>query len=231
MDNKTISINGTPTSGSVSANRDPPHPVTHGKAIAIDPEPSATSGTVILGNPVPAIPMREQTKRGTKCCGCCCDFRRAVIILDIVLMALALMRLISLAFSGILVVVQTEGIDDDEVLDLIDASILINGIINGVGLFSLTFPLYGAMKFNVPLISVGIAWFLAAFVAGVIVDAMFLKEVGVAFPFLAWIVQGAMALCFTYPHVGLIVEIKTGIMSQETYPREEYSCCCVSPRR
>ncbi len=29
-----------------------------------------------------------------------------------------------------------------------------------------------------------------------------------------------------YPTVGLIMEIKQGIMSAETYPREEYSCCC-----
>ena len=29
-----------------------------------------------------------------------------------------------------------------------------------------------------------------------------------------------------YPTIGLIVEIKKGIMSKETYPREAYSCCC-----
>ena len=31
---------------------------------------------------------------------------------------------------------------------------------------------------------------------------------------------------FAYPVVGLISEIKSGIMSKETYPREAYSCCC-----
>jgi len=31
---------------------------------------------------------------------------------------------------------------------------------------------------------------------------------------------------YLYPVIGLISEIKSGIMSQETYPREAYSCCC-----
>jgi len=31
-----------------------------------------------------------------------------------------------------------------------------------------------------------------------------------------------------YPVVGLISEIKSGIMSKETYPREAYNCCCVA---
>ena len=31
---------------------------------------------------------------------------------------------------------------------------------------------------------------------------------------------------FVYPVVGLISEIKRGIMRKETYPREAYSCCC-----
>ena len=32
---------------------------------------------------------------------------------------------------------------------------------------------------------------------------------------------------YIYPVVGLIVEIKKGIMSKETYPREAYSCCTI----
>jgi len=35
-------------------------------------------------------------------------------------------------------------------------------------------------------------------------------------------------LLFVYPVVGLISEIKSGIMSEETYPREAYSCCCTT---
>lgn len=31
---------------------------------------------------------------------------------------------------------------------------------------------------------------------------------------------------YLYPLIGLNMEIKKGIMSRETYPREAYSCCC-----
>jgi len=33
--------------------------------------------------------------------------------------------------------------------------------------------------------------------------------------------------CFAYPHVYLIQEIRSGIMSKETYETEKQSCCCV----
>lgn len=32
---------------------------------------------------------------------------------------------------------------------------------------------------------------------------------------------------WVYPSVFLAVEIKKGIMTKQTYPREEMSCCCV----
>jgi len=44
---------------------------------------------------------------------------------------------------------------------------------------------------------------------------------------------GILVICYglyLYPVIGLISEIKSGIMSQETYPREAYSCCC-DPKR
>ena len=33
--------------------------------------------------------------------------------------------------------------------------------------------------------------------------------------------------CFAYPHVYLIMEMRNGIMSKETYETEKQSCCCV----
>ncbi len=33
---------------------------------------------------------------------------------------------------------------------------------------------------------------------------------------------------FMYPHIGFIIEVRRGIMTRETYSREEHSCCCVS---
>lgn len=40
---------------------------------------------------------------------------------------------------------------------------------------------------------------------------------------------GGLILAFwLYPSVMLIIEIRSGIMTRETYPREEFSCCCTS---
>ena len=33
--------------------------------------------------------------------------------------------------------------------------------------------------------------------------------------------------CFAYPHVYLIMEMRNGIMTKETYHNEQHSCCCV----
>ena len=35
---------------------------------------------------------------------------------------------------------------------------------------------------------------------------------------------------YLFPHIGFIVEVCNGTMSRETYPREEYSCCCSTTR-
>jgi len=45
------------------------------------------------------------------------------------------------------------------------------------------------------------------------------------------VIQAVLTLFFMYPHIGFIMEVHSGIMSAETYPREEFSCCCVSSRR
>lgn len=42
----------------------------------------------------------------------------------------------------------------------------------------------------------------------------------------AIVVSVIVYVLYLYPVVGLLLEIKNGSMSQETYPREAYSCCC-----
>jgi hypothetical protein len=43
-----------------------------------------------------------------------------------------------------------------------------------------------------------------------------------------YILLGAITALWIYPSIMLILEIRRGIMSRETYPREEFSCCCTS---
>lgn len=41
-----------------------------------------------------------------------------------------------------------------------------------------------------------------------------------------WIVSLLTSLLFIYPHIVLFLELRSGIMTPETYPREKQSCCC-----
>jgi large-conductance mechanosensitive channel len=42
----------------------------------------------------------------------------------------------------------------------------------------------------------------------------------------SYVLVGVITAFWIYPSVMLITEIRNGIMSRETYPREEFSCCC-----
>ena len=46
-----------------------------------------------------------------------------------------------------------------------------------------------------------------------------------------YIIAGIITALFVYPSFCFIHEVRSGIMSKETYPREEHSCCCMSERR
>lgn len=47
---------------------------------------------------------------------------------------------------------------------------------------------------------------------------------------MTYVLTAIFTLLWVYPSVFLSVEIKKGIMTKETYPREEMSCCCVDRR-
>jgi hypothetical protein len=99
--------------------------------------------------------------------------------------------------------------------------------------------LLGARFYNIPMLCLVIIWY----VVDVILYIIFLmKQVddinnvdGITeayrYPIGSFVVYAVVAALWIYPHAGLILEIKRGIMSRETYPREEYSCCCVDKRR
>lgn len=40
---------------------------------------------------------------------------------------------------------------------------------------------------------------------------------------------GLVITALVYPHVAYLSEVHRGILTRETYPREEYSCCCSRP--
>jgi hypothetical protein len=96
----------------------------------------------------------------------------------------------------------------------------------------------GANKFNIPLVAINTLWYVRAFIAGIVVTINTEDELNMAVddellsisagPTIA--VNAILMCLFMYHHIGFMYEIKVGIMSFETYPREEYLCCCVARR-
>jgi hypothetical protein len=100
--------------------------------------------------------------------------------------------------------------------------------------------LLGARFYNVPMLALVIVWFLVSFAYSIYVSIDTVNEVNALddptisqyrYPYGSYVVSAVITALWIYPHVGLIIEIKKGIMSPVTYPREEYSCCCVDNRR
>lgn len=177
-------------------------------------------------------------KQGDKCCGCCCDYRRAVIVLAIIgivyYTVIAVLAAIGTSWAGSFIGV----FDDDSVnSDIIEGTIyagIAAGITALAALFSV-FKLCAALKFNVCMLitTLVVDLITLAFSIG---DAFYTETqdiyTGEPRPLnsreraFSIILSCVFAGLFMYPTAGLIVEIKKGIMSETTYPREAYSCCC-----
>lgn len=168
-------------------------------------------------------------KRGHKCCACCCDVRRAVIILNcvnILLMINALYQELiwrktaqeniangKVPFDDDYMIAEYQKVADMSVARIVFVNLL-KGIISVVGIF-------GALHYNVYMVGItGIMYSILAFMAFV---NMFLVEK------YAFILVGTILFAglFAYPHFVFIREVRKGIMTPETYPEEKQSCCCV----
>ena len=156
-------------------------------------------------------------KLGHKCCGGCCDVRRAVIIVNIINAVLLTLSLSSAVLmhkaSGQM---NVEGMDDDSFLAALEEfnNFPIGGFlaIQTVKILLSVAGILGAVQFN--QVGVGLAMFGYLFDAAMALVGFNL--LGLLFP-----------LMFAYPHGFLIKEIRAGIMTKRNYASEEYSCCCV----
>jgi hypothetical protein len=135
----------------------------------------------------------------------CCDMRRAVIILDAITIFLVLVHFIFFVGFGIQLEADTGG------------SFQVPSVGEAIfwGLVGVAMPacgMYGALKFKYNFVV------LAAFYFGfqLFLDLFMLNVFS-----LIW---GAV---FLYPHAMLVKEMNKGIMTEEKYPNEKYSCCCV----
>jgi hypothetical protein len=171
------------------------------------------------------------------CCGFCCDYRRGVIWSDVALVGVVCFFL----------VVQS-GLDDQVEMLYLDDTVS-SGVSAIYGEYLGKIKVFGyitimtsfassvsASLFSIWIPAFQIIWLLTVLIASTIIFLnMFsaLEEIYVTTPepelsSAAPILVG-MTICvvaFLYPHVAYVYEVHRGILTRETYPREERCCCC-----
>eukprot|EP00934_Nitzschia_sp_Nitz4_P000105 Nitzschia sp. Nitz4//scaffold109_size72162//39281//39898//NITZ4_005849-RA/size72162-processed-gene-0.14-mRNA-1//1//CDS//3329532772//105//frame0 len=178
------------------------------------------------------VRMRDQPKQGALCCGCCCDYRRAVIVMNIITILFSLGTILTVL--DVVSFREFINFDDDQVEEIWDDSIKKAGIYAAISIVCSICALVGANKFNMYLVLVNIFWIIIWTLLDCLNVASAAKKINdyvsdVTLTIVGNIISSIIfgALCI-YPHAGFCKEVHEGIMTYETYPREEHSCCCTA---
>jgi hypothetical protein len=160
------------------------------------------------GQDHPGASVELRNKQGHSCCLGCCDVRRAVIIVDLVMifcLAIDIVELVSFSVQ--------QPFDDDELQAAVEA---VHGgpsiVIFLIEIALLVVVINGAISFSAEKVAVGLVVFGIGFVSSLCLFNV---------PSLV------ITSLFAYPHYYLYQEISSGTMSAENYINEEQSCCCV----
>jgi hypothetical protein len=167
-------------------------------------------------------------KQGHSCFGCCCDMRRAVIIVNIFVVILYVASMIFVAIA----VPATKNSDnaDPDYSDSEINSALVGVIVSSlIGILFSMFAIFGAIRYNIWLVGANIAYLIISFIAVISVNVA-ASNSNPDYTYNVWfnVVFGLIIRAlFIYPHVMFIREVRSGIMTKENYSEEEQSCCCV----
>ena len=185
---------------------------------------------------------RDDVKQGSKFCGCCCDFRRAVIIVDIIVIILEFIAIAMIATGAINY--YFSGTDDNEELeDHLDPYLKAEMGFSFISILLCILAIVGAAKFNLWMVLPHAVWLVLGWVIGLVLVIRACNSwnekdteedhVYYTIDYECNINGGQVAfslvfmILFLYAHVGFMMEVNKGIMSEETYEREKHSCCCV----
>ena len=111
--------------------------------------PTTSAVTIPAGGDV--VPMGQQAKVGAKCCGCCCDYRRALIVVASIGIALTV-----ISFISALNAISTASNYGAEAS--VDNSVGIVVIVAILGVSASVCALFGAIHFNIWLVVVNVVW-------------------------------------------------------------------------
>lgn len=177
-------------------------------------------GIPVMTDPNDGFANINTMKQGHKCCGGCCDMRRAVIIVNMAMISLFVIYLpfVVLSYN---VINHPEKYSDDlddnakEAFANAQASESPLGFVIFLMIAKiacLSFGIYGALKFKLLPVAVSLASYGFAFIYAI---------------FTANILMMLLPVFFAYPHIFFIKEVRQGIMSEDNYDLERHSCCCV----
>ena len=107
----------------------------------------------------------------------------------------------------------------------------------GISLLINVVAIIGAFQYNSYLVAFAIVWHVANYVFSTTISISTVALIEENFanfdagnPVPSVILEGIVSVVVIYPHIGFVYEVRNGILSAETYAREEYSCCC-NPRK
>ena len=191
--------------------------------------------------------VTHRAKVGHTCCGCCCDMRRAVIIVNLVLLANIIVNSVNytvfLSGDGGSDVMASfddmRSVDDDFSVKYMKGMrfyFCALFIFLGIKIVCCIFGIVGAFRYNVNLTGIAAVSFCFDFLIGlfgVILNGSIRNGI-ISYEFrLDWfskqymIPQLLVSGFFAYPHFFFIKEVRDGSMSKQNYVNEEMSCCCV----
>ncbi|CAJ1934356.1 unnamed protein product [Cylindrotheca closterium] len=209
-------------------------------------EPEKTNQEAEMPKQEPA-PMYEQEKQGGKCCGGCCDYRRAVVVLCIISIIFTIIGLVNPALNDAFSSQKYPELE--EIVNSHKVALLAIGIIH---IIMTVVALVGAIIFNFYAVVLYVLWSILNLIVSIVLQHQMVTELldwietqtddetwspsnqeelerAINFYMIvSYILTVIFTLLWLYPSVFLSIEIKKGIMTKETYPREEMSCCCVS---
>lgn len=181
---------------------------------------SATEDDTIYGSPafrdVPTLVIQQQ-HRGHKFLGFGCDMRRAVVIFNSIALSFTFLEILTATVFYICYdeITNPENHASDwlsQAEDIVPKKLI--GISIGISCASFVFfclGIRGALRYEPCLVGASLLFHCAALVGG----------------FLLWNLFGIiLSGLFIYPHIVLLFEMRSDIMTVENYANERSTCCC-----
>jgi hypothetical protein len=162
-------------------------------------------------------------KRGQIFFGCCCDMRRAVIVVNTMnFIAIVYTLLMVLIFEVTIGKYTAAGNEEDEAASDIDTKDLKVGVwyyVECIFILAISaIGIYGAKIFSAKMVGIaGAMWAIRMIY-------MLVVSITKSPAFLGFAIISGIYL---YPHIMFILENRRGIMVESNYHNEKQSCCCV----